>query len=150
MWSVFFESVRVTWQQRRRKREGGRGRERKPQHTQRPLLIKHLRGQFAFPGAQKLPGQKERGWREGRAEQSRAGLACRCSQRLGLFPPEMEAGGNCKHIHAHTHTHTDTLPPSQRPDYINLLTSSSHLGSPSAPTRSHTSRPGHPAFLRPV
>lgn len=59
VWSVFFESVRVTWQQRER--------ERKPQHTQRPLLIKHLRGQFAFPGAQKLPGQKERGWREGRA-----------------------------------------------------------------------------------
>ncbi|XP_040906807.1 uncharacterized protein LOC121190278 [Toxotes jaculatrix] len=94
----FFISVRVTWQQR------------KPQRTQRPLPVKHLRGQFVFPGAQKLPGQRERGGREGRA-----GLACRCSQRQGLFPLETEVAG-----------------------------------SPSAPTRSHSSRPGDPAFLRPV
>ncbi len=56
--------------------------------------------------------ERERGRRE-----DRAGLACRCSQKQGLFPLERGVGdgGNrkghvhivniCKHTHTHTHTH---------------------------------------------
>lgn len=82
--------------------------ERKPQHTQRPRPVKHLRWQFAFSGGRKLPGHRERGRREGRA-----GLACRCSQRQGLFPLETEVGGggNRKHIvNIYTHTLRLSLP----------------------------------------
>lgn len=95
MRSVFFKSARVTWQ--RRKRESN-------SEQQRPPPVKHLRWQFAFPGGQTLPGRRRQ----------KESLACRCSQRLGLFPPwrgmlrlegegpEKGYCGYCKHIHAHT------------------------------------------------
>ena len=93
------------------------------------------------------------GARKGKGRPSRPGLACRCSQRQGLFPLEMEVVGVGESQEGHGHiinTYTHSLSPFQHPDYVNLLTPSSHLGSLSAPTHSHSSRHGHPAFLRPV
>lgn len=80
--------------------------ERKPQRTQRPLPVKHLRWQFAFPGGRKLPGQREQG-RPGLQVLTEAGIVPSGDGRGGL-------GGTRKgHVHIvniYTHTLRLSLP----------------------------------------
>lgn len=72
----------------------------------------------------------------------------------GIVPSGDGSGGwgNRKgHVHTvNIYMHTLRLSPPTITHYISPVTSPSHLDSLPAPTRSRSSRPGHPAFLRPL
>lgn len=153
MWSVcFFSECEADL--------ASRGRERKPRHTLRPLPVKHLRWQFEFPGGSKLPGLRERGRRGGRAGLAWPGL--QVLTQAGIVPSGdgsgwgwewVGAGGGencrtcayCKHIHRRTVRLCLLMLGLRQPPNL--------FFTPRLPVwarRSHSSRPGRPAFLRPV
>lgn len=141
VWSVFLKNVRVTWQ--RRKRES---RSAHNAHGLQNTYVGSLRSQVD-------ESCQDRGSEEGerKAEPAWPGLQVLTEARI--VPSWDGSGGMGESQGGHVHIiniYTHSLSPFQHPDYVSLLTSSSHLGSLSAPTRSHSSRHGHPAFLRPV
>lgn len=100
--SVFFKSVRVTWQ--RRKRES-LGAHTTPTACKTPTLAVFVP---RWTNAARTEGARK--------ERRQSRLACRCSQRQGLFPlgAEVGGGGNRKgHVHIvniYTHTLRLSLP----------------------------------------
>lgn len=129
---------------------GSGGREKAAAHTM-PTACKTTT--LAVCVSQVDESCQDRGSEEGERKAEPAWPGLQVLTEAGIVPFWDGSGGMGESQEGHVHIiniYTHSLSPFQHPDYVNLLTSSSHLGSLSAPTRSHSSRHGHPAFLRPV